>query len=189
MYPLPDAAFRAIRQSHGFAVKVDVWGLVLDAPGDPGYRDANNKTYHYAQTLGRNGKPRSGPVIDGEVTVDMSSRIRRTLSMSTVATDEMWNALTPYGVELRVQYGIRLSTGYIQWCPVGVFGVDVTNISYGPEGTISITAPDRWVHVQRSDFENVRQTSGNAVRSIIDLVLEAFTPDGTTTIVPPFNIV
>jgi len=138
------------------------------------------------------------------VTVDLGSRVRRTLSMTTPASDAMWAGLTPGGVELKVSYGIRLAaratepvrapggTSPIIWIPLGVFIIDSTSIDYGPSGTMSITAPDRWARVQRADFEQVKQTSGNAVNSMVDLVYRAFTPNGEpapTLTNPPFNVI
>jgi hypothetical protein len=49
-------------------------------------------------------------------------------------------------------------------------------MGYGPGGSLTVTAADRWAVVQRAGFERVRQTSGNAVESIVDLVLEVL-PD------------
>lgn len=201
MYPLADSATQnlalsAIRQSHGFAARVEVWETIrtrtLNIPTDPGYIDTTYPGSHNVfgyQPVVVDGVPLKLPILSGDITVDMSSRIRRTLSMTTPNSDDVWNALAPYGVELRVFYSIKMTNARTIDVPVGVFVVDAQSVDYGPAGVMTITANDRWTHVQRADFEQVKQTSGNAVASIIDLVLEAFTSDTSDVLTPMFSIV
>lgn len=154
MWPLSAEAQKAIRTSYSYELLVEVWNGAV-------------------RKMNPNGSIYNLPVIDGEVSVDAGSRVRRKLTMTTPGNDASWDLLQPTGVELKVFYGIRLPTGAVELVPLGVFGVDDESRDYGPQGTISITAPDRWARVQRAKFERIRQTSGNAVASIVDLVQEA----------------
>lgn len=95
---------------------------------------------------------RTGYLLDGTVTEDSTQRPRRTLSLTLANLQTVWDTLDTVGGELTVQQGIRYVDGGTEMVPMGVFVVDVDNIGYSPKGNIAITAPDRWIKVQRNRF-------------------------------------
>ncbi len=93
------------------------------------------------------------PVEGGEVTVDAGSKVRRSLSVTLAAEPGLWDKLSPVGTELAVHRGIRFPNGQVELIPLGVFVIDVQKMGYAPNGRLALTAPDRWVRVQRARFE------------------------------------
>lgn len=89
---------------------------------------------------------------DGAVTVDATSKVRRTLRLTLPASEATWNVLDTPGGEITVTQGFRYLDGTTELVPLGVFIVDQDSIGYGPSGQITVAAPDRWVKVQRNRF-------------------------------------
>lgn len=114
------------------------------------------------------------PLIDGAVTVDGSTPgVRRVLNATFAPAPGLWDLLAPVGTELRAFTAIRFPDGTVETVPQGVFDVDVQSISYGADGKLVITAPDRWVRVQRARFLTPRQLGGDHFqRQIADLIEE-----------------
>ena len=112
----------------------------------------------------------------GEVTLDgTSGGVRGTLSL-TAARDQgdiLWDILAPIGTEIVPYRGIRFIDGSTEWIPLGVFGVDSQRQTYGVDGTIDLTCPDRWARVQRARFLSPATTNGNAVTEAIRLTTGA----------------
>jgi len=112
----------------------------------------------------------------GQVSIDATSGgVRSTLSL-TSARDEggaLWDILAPIGTEVVPYRGIRFIDGTTEYVPLGVFGIDSQKMSYGVDGTIDLTAPDRWATVQRARFLNPATTNGGAVTEAIRLATGA----------------
>ena len=117
-----------------------------------------------------------------QVTVDATTPgARRTLSLTLAPTVGLFDALAPIGTELRAYTVLRYPSGVEEVVPQGVFVIDVQTMGYASSGTISITAPDRWVLVQNAQFLTPRASvmGSSATAEIGRLVLQAL-PAGST---------
>jgi hypothetical protein len=98
------------------------------------------------------------PVVDGSVTVDRSSNVRRQLSL-TVADmaiePDLLAALDPYGTEIVVQRGIQYSDGTTDMIPLGVF--QVITLDKDITGALAITGADRTRQMIAAKFYNPRR--------------------------------
>ncbi len=128
---------KALRLPHTIAVRVDAYR-----------RDVNGNNALIARDL---------PVDSGEVTVDGTAPIRRMLSCSLLPERGLWDTLAPVGTQLHVWRGIRYPAGNVELVRLGRFVIDAQNMSYGPDGRVQITAPDRWAYIQRARFETPRK--------------------------------
>src|SRR5437763_1725383 len=87
-------------------------------------------------------------VVDGAVTVDASSNVRRKLDLTVPADELTWQALDTVGGEITVTRSAVFVDGQRETVPLGVFIVDADQIGYSSGGTITISCPDRWGKVQ-----------------------------------------
>lgn len=92
------------------------------------------------------------PIEDGQVTVDATSRVRRTLNLTCPPQQGLWDVLDAAGGEITVTQTVRFPNHTYQSVPLGVFPVDQDRIGYGPGDTIQLTCPDRWARIQRGGF-------------------------------------
>jgi Domain of unknown function (DUF5047) len=81
------------------------------------------------------------PVSEGSVTVDGSSQVHRTCSV-TVADPKYYKLVTPYGNQLFIRRGIKYISGAIEWVPLGYFRIDSVHESW-PFNGLSISGADR----------------------------------------------
>lgn len=152
MYAVTSVFLAALRQAHAVEVQVDA------------YR--SNALVQAAL-----------PILDGSVTVDAGSRVRRQLSLTLAPEAGLWDTLAPTGTELRPKRGIRYPNGSVEWVPLGRFDVDTQRMGYAPSGTLSLTAPDRWVRVQRARFEApATSVYGATVKSEIERLVTGAVP-------------
>lgn len=113
------------------------------------------------------------PVLGGSVSVDATKvGVRRNLTLET--TVEQWEQLSDFGVELRPYRGIAYADGSVERVPLGVFCVENTRLSYGANGKVTVTAPDRFSRVAAAQFEEPQTSDGLAVAEIARFVSEAF---------------
>lgn len=93
------------------------------------------------------------PVVDGAVTDDATSNVRRSLTLTLTGEQWVFDVLNTQGGEITitqtVTYTDQTTTTVI---PQGVFIVDSEQLDYSPMGNITLTAPDRWLKVQRNRF-------------------------------------
>lgn len=87
-----------------------------------------------------------------QVTVDVTAAIRRTLTLNMPPLQSLYDVLTVPGGEITVTTGIRFIDGTTETVPAGVFRVDQEQLGYAPGGQLQVTAPDRWLVVQRNAF-------------------------------------
>lgn len=132
MQPVTSNFLAAIRSSHTVTIRVEAWRgtsrvAVLDVLG--------------------------GDVSNG---AGFTSPPRRTLNLEVAPSKGLWDTLAPAGTTLRAFRGVRYIDGTVERVALGVFDIDEQSMSYGPSGTLSITAPDVWVRVQRARFEKPR---------------------------------
>lgn len=137
-------------------------------------------------------------LVDGEVAVDRSAAVRRSLRCSAVddtgsitprATGEI---LTPYGTELRAYRGIRWTnndgTETEEISPLGVFRLSRSSITYAANGrsAIALEAYDRSRTVQRDKFLtpyiiNAGTNVVDAIKAIIKRTFPAAQYDSITS--------
>jgi hypothetical protein len=122
------------------------------------------------------------PLLDGSVPVDGGTPgTRRNLSVSLAREPGLWDVLAPAGVELRAYTALEYLTGATEVVPQGVFPVDVQRVGYGPDGTLQLTAPDRWATIQAALFPTPRKIGGGGTtaRAVITTLLTEALPPGT----------
>lgn len=117
-----------------------------------------------------------------QVVVDAATPgARRTLAATLAPVPGLWEALEPAGTELHAFVVVRYLNGVTETVPQGVFPIDVEKIGYGPGGTLSLTAPDRWALIQDARFAAPRAADAGATNrvQIASLLTEAL-PSGLT---------
>lgn len=103
MFPVSERFASAIRTSHEVVTVAEVW---------------------------RSGAftGRTLSILDGSVTLDESSKVRRALSLSSsdvdLMPDDLAATLTPVDTDLRVFSGVRFTEGDTELVPVGVFRIE-----------------------------------------------------------------
>jgi kumamolisin len=113
------------------------------------------------------------------VTVDVTASVRRTLSLSLPPLQSTYDILSVPGGEVTVTQGIRFIDGTIETVPLGVFCIDQNRMTYRPDGQLSLTAPDRWLQVQRNRFGLARSSvASNTGSQEIKRLIEGAWPNG-----------
>ncbi len=138
MYPSSAAFKDAIRENHTVVSKAEIWNQdskILDLDID-----------------------------SGSVTINANSIVRRTCSVRLI-TDRTENnlvpntgfdAITPFGNELRLYRGVRFDDGTDEYIPQGVFVItDVKIIDANNGVSIEITGEDRSLLVSRARYTQV----------------------------------
>lgn len=159
MYPVSLSFLAALRTGHTALTRVEVW---------------------YGGSLVIPDLAISG----GSVSMDGApGGVRSTLSLTSArdTADVLWDLLAPTGTEIHPYRGIRFIDGTTEWVPLGVFVVDSQKMGYGVDGTIELTAPDRYAQVQRARFLQPTTTSGGAVSEAIRLAVVAVAVAATNT--------
>lgn len=97
-------------------------------------------------------------VTDGKVSLD-DVAVRRSVSLAMIDVDgtltpsDARDLLAPKGTELRIERGLTLATGAIEWVPLGVFGIDRPRVAAHKGGTIlTVDALDRVAAVRTRRF-------------------------------------
>lgn len=106
------------------------------------------------------------PILDGQVTVEASTRTspRRSLSLEVQLSAQAWTELSTPGTYLQVYRGVQFVDGSVERVLLGTFDVDEASVGYGPDNTLSISAPDVWARVSKARFEAPRTVAaGTAV--------------------------
>jgi hypothetical protein len=93
------------------------------------------------------------PIVDGVVTDDATSRVRRQLALTTYNTYDAKQALkNSTGAYIRCSATTQYYNGSTETVPLGVFRVEQGQLGYGEGDTLQIQAPDQWDWIQRADF-------------------------------------
>lgn len=133
MYPTTDTFRAEVRKSHTAVATAEVWRgsqKVLDLP-----------------------------IADGSVTVSVSQAARRSCSVSLfvgvadndLVPDTAFDAITPFGNELRLYRGVRYADGSDELVPLGVFVITAVQFDQTAQGiAISISGVDRSVRISRN---------------------------------------
>lgn len=126
--------------------------------------------------------------LEGDVAVDRSAQVRRSLNCrvidptGTITPRETGEVLTPYGTLLRAYRGIkwmdRTGTWVEEICPLGVFRLSRSSITYKADGTseISLEAYDFSRTIQRDKFLTpyVVNPETNILTAIKEIVKRTF---------------
>lgn len=116
--------------------------------------------------------------VGGTVTDTTKPGVRRLLNLTLTRTAGLFDLLSPLGTQMRAYAHITYTNRDTVTIPMGVFVIDRLRRSDG-SGTITVTAPDKWVLIKRAKFVGPRNSSpGASVTSqIADLIEEAIPGD------------
>ena len=142
--PNPDVYAQAVRNG------VAVWYTV-------------NATYGGNPVAGATGmRP-----IGGSVTDTTKAGVRRTLNLELAPEPGLFDKLAPIGTRLTVTANVRYTNQAVVTIPMGVFDVDSQTLREGA-GSLSLTAPDLWVLLQRAKFPRpVQSIPGLSIPNMI----------------------
>lgn len=127
-YAVPDPYARAIRSGLKYTCTVDA-------------------VYNGSPVAGATGLQPTG----GSVTDTTKPGVRRLLSAEFAGGQSLYGLLRPLGTQLVVTAHLRYTAQQVQDIPMGVFDIDADTLSEA-DGKVSVTAPDKWVKVQRARF-------------------------------------
>ncbi|WP_157892057.1 MULTISPECIES: DUF5047 domain-containing protein [Frankia] len=137
------------------------------------------------------GYPDGLPVVDGQVQVDATQRIRRQLTCTIAAP-----GLSPWqvtdllsgvnGVELYVNWGLVYPDGSIEWCPLGLFHLEEADAVVESSSGVSLTqTSDRGGFVTDYRFTATTQSlPGATVASEIARLMGLALPPGAINTSP-----
>jgi len=163
MWTLSTAARIALTESHAMTARVAVY-----SPTNGVYPDL--------------------PISGGQVTIDTTSQVRRTATL-TVHPD-FWPAkptdlLAPYGSEATIEYGIVLANGTIEWVPLGRFSLDETArdrpVSSSADVTVALVDRSQRVAEDRLDTPGQTTAGATCVAEIRRLIQETLGTSVTVT--------
>ncbi|MGW6948986.1 DUF5047 domain-containing protein [Streptomyces xanthophaeus] len=122
------------------------------------------------------------PVVEGAVTLDRGSKVRRSLSLTVGDLSLLpWDATDPlavYGQELRIKRGIPFATG-TEWVTLGTFRIDepTGKVRSGP---ITLTGKSAEVSIQDDKFMIPVSSQGYATcMDVIEFLIHQTLPTAT----------
>lgn len=170
MYPTSGEFKTAIRTNHTVISKAEIWNQdskILDLPID-----------------------------SGSVTVNVSSLVRRTCSVrlitdrgaNNLVPDTGFDAITPFGNELRLYRGVRFDDGTEEYVPQGVFVMtDVRITDSNSAVLIEITGEDRSLLVSRAKYTKAYRMVPGTLEASLTALLQDRYPDIETNF-PTTNV-
>lgn len=182
------SSFLGVSAASGTPVVVDPTTVPLPAPPpwppQPPFTQAirNPITIWYTVDASLDGAPVEGATelrpTGGSITHTSKPGVARTLQLELAPEPGLFDKLAPIGTTLRVTAHIRYTDRTVVDIPMGVFDVDSQKITVG-SGSLSLTAPDKWVRIQRAQFLGpAASTPGMQVREqIVALVRDALGAD------------
>lgn len=125
------------------------------------------------------------PITGGSVSADSGSKVRRSGSITVFGqwSDDPLSRLTPYGNRVRVQRGIRVATGVIEWMTLMTGRIDEESIkTESTEGLLTLPLKDFMADIDDDRFDVTTQTNTaeTVVAAITRLITE--TLPGTTVV-------
>jgi hypothetical protein len=122
------------------------------------------------------GATRLAPV-GGTVTDTTRPGVRRVLNLELAPEPGMFDRLAPIGTTLSVTARVQYTNRTAVDIPMGVFDVDSESLSEGGGG-LRLTAPDRWVKIQRARFIRPQASTRGAriTDQIVSLIRGALGP-------------
>lgn len=150
MWPVSAGFLRALRQPYTFDARCDLYrsGTLVE---------------------------KDIPIIDGSVTVDISSDVRRQARLTfDPLPQNLVNQFNIYDSEFALYWGMVWPSGEVEWCPLGVFRADSVTQAIEP-GVIEMACPDRTQFVADYRFLTPQDSiKGNTIASeIVRLVHDA----------------
>jgi hypothetical protein len=113
-----------------------------------------------------------------QITVDITAASRRVLTLSCTPLQSDFDAINAPGGEITVTQTFRFIDGTTETVTLGVFCLDQEDMGYGPGDQMTITAPDRWLQVQRNRFGLSRASNAsNAAWQEIKALVEGAWPN------------
>lgn len=170
MYPASSALKRAVRTDHIAVSKAEIW--------------ANDR------------KIRDLEVASGKVTISADSSARRTCTVSlfsdrtdnNLVPDNDFDAITPFGNELRLYRGVEFDDGTREFVPLGIFVITDVDITDSNEGvTIKVDGIDRSLIVSRAKWTRPYQMISGSLEDSISALLRDRYPDVVTAF-PTTNV-
>lgn len=155
MYPASAELKTAIRGNHVAIAKAEIW-------------NQDQKL----QTL---------DISEGSVTVSTTNSIRRTCSLkllsdrtnNAIVPDSGFDALSPFGNELRVYRGVQFDDGTQEYVPLGIFrivDVDITDTNDGV--SIEVEGEDRSIIVSRNKWTGPYQMLSGTLEASLTALLQ-----------------
>lgn len=129
------------------------------------------------------------PLDGSSVTLDITAAVRATATLlfggPSLVPTTVDSLLAPYGKEFRIWRGVRLSDGYEEMVPLGIYHIQDTNLSEGPDGVVvTVSMSDRAQKAIDAQFESVYSIAPGTdfVAAIITMIGEG-TPVGLTNVI------
>lgn len=118
----------------------------------------------------------------GSITDTTKPGTRRVLNLELAADPGLYDALTPFGTQLVVTARVTYTNQTSVAIPMGVFSLDQSSLDEGG-GKITLTAPDKWVRVQRANFTApTASTPGLVTDQIVSLIQGALGSSETVSV-------
>lgn len=160
MWPVSERFLQACRDTHRIATRVELWrdGVRL-------WDDV--------------------PVVDGRVTVDGNSRVRRTVEAQLALREDqipssMTDPLIPSGSVLKVYRGIQFQQDDVELAPLGVFRIDSLTITR-PNVSVTVRGSDYGINIGDDEFVQPQPSAKATVKAEIAYLVQQAHP--TVTIV------
>jgi hypothetical protein len=118
------------------------------------------------------------PIVDGTVSVDVNSNVRRVLDLTLAPLQSTFDLLSVPGGELTVSLTYRFIDTTTETVPLGIFCVNTQSMGYRPDGSITLKCPDRWWRIQSNEFGVSRSSvASNAGWQEVKRLVEAAWPN------------
>ncbi len=162
MRPVSDALLRSLSGSHSMSARARVV-----APGQ----------------IGTDPDGIEIPILGGDMQLDWTAQVRSTLDLTT--EPHLWpsratDLLTPYGNEIFVERGVRLSNGVTEWVSLGYHRINTPDQDDAPHGQLRVAASDRMANIVDARLPQPRQYAATDTYGEVlnDLILDIY-PDAT----------
>lgn len=121
-------------------------------------------------------------IIDGDVIIDATAKIRSTLDLTTPGAG-MWptrstSTLAPYGTEIYVERGIFYTDALVEFCGLGYFRINRMRQDQAPDGPIRISAKDRMGQIIKARMLEPQQFEvGASLGYVVTTLVQGVYPD------------
>ena len=124
------------------------------------------------------------PIIDGNITVDSGSFVRRSLTLtlppeiptSPYTSGRTDQVILTTGDEIRVKWGLVFYDETTEWVPVGTFRVDTVPYSATLDSAVTIRGVDRCADIVDDDFPQPRTFEAGSTTALIAQLIQETLP-------------